>query len=86
MNEYQLPLITRAFFNITNACNLSCRYCFVKQSPEYMSYQTAKDAADFLIRNAEQSGTTPAITFFGGEPLLGWDTVIMPLTEYICVV
>lgn len=73
----KLPLITSVFLNITNACNLACRYCFVKQSPDYMTYQTAKDSADFLIHNAEIAGVTPAITFFGGEPLLGWDSVIV---------
>ena len=49
----KLPEISSAFLNLTNACNLACRYCFVKQSPDYMSYQTAKDAADFLAANAE---------------------------------
>lgn len=79
----KLPLITSVFLNVTNACNLACRYCFVKQSPDYMTYQTAKDSADFLIHNAEIAGVTPAITFFGGEPLLGWDSVIRPLVDYI---
>lgn len=48
-----------------------------------MAYQTAKEAAAFLIRNAEQDGSTPSINFFGGEPLLCWDSIIVPLTKYI---
>ena len=78
-----MPLISSAFLNVTNACNLACRYCFVRQSPDTMTFQTAKDAADFLIRNGEAAGRKPEITFFGGEPLLGWETVIKPLTAYI---
>lgn len=55
----QLPLITSAFLNVTNACNLRCRYCFVQQHPDYMTLQVAKDAADFLTRNAQQQGASP---------------------------
>lgn len=76
------PKITSAFLNLTNACNLACRYCFVQQNPKHMTLQTAKDAADWLAENA--AGTeNPSITFFGGEPLLRFEQVIKPLTEYI---
>lgn len=75
--------ITSVFLNVTDACNMGCRYCFVEQHPRYMSYETAKAAADWLIANAAESGQTPAINFFGGEPLLCWDTIIVPLTKYI---
>lgn len=79
----QLPLITSVFLNVTDSCNLRCPYCFVEQKPNYMNYQTAKDTADFLIRNAEKDGSIPAINFFGGEPTLCWDSIIVPLTNYI---
>lgn len=79
----KLPLITSVFLNLTNACNLKCRYCFVAQSPSYMSFDVAKDAADFVARNAKIQGDTPSINFFGGEPTLCWDSIIRPLTEYI---
>lgn len=77
----KLPLITSAFLNLTNSCNLACRYCFVEQKPEYMDLQTAKDAADILAGNAK--GGQASINFFGGEPLLMWDKIIVPLTRYI---
>lgn len=48
-----------------------------------MTYAVAKDITDFLIKNSEQAGIIPAINFFGGEPLLLWDTVIVPLVRYI---
>lgn len=76
-----LPKITSAFLNLTNACNLACRYCFVEQKPDFMTIQTAKDAADFLARNAE--GGQVSINFFGGEPMLMWDEIIVPLTRYV---
>ena len=76
-----LPRISSAFLNLTNACNLACRYCFVHQSPAHMSLATAKDAADFLAGNTEDGRAS--INFFGGEPLLMWDEIIVPLTEYI---
>lgn len=78
-----LPKITSVFLNLTNACNLACRYCFVQHNPERMELQTAKDAADFLADNAKECGQTPSINFFGGEPMLMWDSIIVPLTEYI---
>lgn len=78
----QLPNITSAFLNLTNACNLACRYCFVEQRPTHMSLKTAKEAADFLAGNAS-GGEIPSINFFGGEPMLMWDEVVVPLTRYI---
>lgn len=76
-----MPKISSAFLNLTNACNLACRYCFVDQKPEYMTLQTAKDAADFLAENATDGRAS--INFFGGEPMLMWDEIIVPLTNYI---
>lgn len=80
-----LPKITSAFLNLTNACNLACRYCFVHQNPTYISLETAKDAADWLYQNWEANGKqhNVGINYFGGEPLLCWESVIVPLTEYI---
>lgn len=78
-----LPKITSAMLVLTHKCNLRCRYCFVSKKPQTMSYQTALDAANFLIANAEHSGATPNINFFGGEPMLEWETIIVPLTRYV---
>ena len=84
LNNYVgFPKITSAFFILTNQCNLKCPYCFVNQNVEKMPFNIALDAAKFLIRNSKDIGYTPNITFFGGEPLLEWDSVIVPLTKYI---
>lgn len=78
-----LAKITYAMLIVTHACNLECRYCFVHQEPSRMTYDTAKRAAEFLLSNAKESGETPGINFFGGEPLLMWDSIIKPLTLYL---
>ena len=84
LNNYAVfPKITSAFFILTNQCNLKCPYCFVNQNVEKMPFNIALDATKFLIRNSKDIGYTPNITFFGGEPLLEWDSVIVPLTKYI---
>jgi radical SAM protein with 4Fe4S-binding SPASM domain len=77
-----LPPISSAFFVLTQRCNLSCKYCFVEQKDYDMSYQIAKDATDFLAANANENNP-PSINFFGGEPLLRWDDIIVPLSLYI---
>ena len=48
-----------------------------------MDLDTAFAATKFLIRNAELTGDTPQINFFGGEPLLMWDEIIEPLVLWI---
>ena len=79
----RLPKISGGFLNVTQKCNLACRYCFVKQQPLEISYQVAKDAIDFYARNALDNLNIPQVTFFGGEPMLKYDEIIKPLVEYI---
>lgn len=57
--------------------------CFETARPDYITWQTAKDTVDYLIKNAEATGDTPSINFFGGEPMLCWDSIIVPLVKYI---
>lgn len=85
--EYHCPII--ACLNVTNQCNLKCRYCFVNQNPERMSFETATTAVTYLYKNLtarrEKTGNPHlkgTINFFGGEPLLEW-SLIKRLTEWI---
>ncbi len=91
--EYKHP--RSAMLNITDNCNLACRYCFVEQHPHNMSLQTAKDALQYLYNNVQylkennlfQDDDTKEnikynINFFGGEPLLLYKEIIKPLVEY----
>lgn len=77
------PLLTNAFLNLTNQCNLCCRYCFVCQNKEEMPLQVAMDAVNYLIANGKIERKTPAATFFGGEPTLRFDDIIVPVVEYV---
>lgn len=85
--EYQW--LTNVCLNVTDACNLECKYCFVEQNPHFMTYEVAKKAVHFLLENLEKKnkkfGTNEKakITYFGGEPTLMWDEIIEPLTKYI---
>lgn len=65
--------------NVAHDCNLRCKYCFASTGGygsrrAIMSPETAKRAIDFVI---EKSGKRHNIEvdFFGGEPLMAWDTV-----------
>ncbi len=65
--------------HICHDCNLRCRYCFADEGAyhakrEFMSFETAKAAIDFLIAN---SGDRKVLEtdFFGGEPLMNFDVV-----------
>ena len=65
--------------HIAHSCNLNCSYCFASQGKYHgeralMSYETGKQALDFLIAN---SGTRRnlEVDFFGGEPLMNFQVV-----------
>ena len=82
-NNRVLPKITTAMLVLTHECNLRCKYCFVHKKPEHMTYQTALDSVNFLIKNAEEEGVVPRLNYFGGEPMMMWDSIIVPLTNWI---
>jgi len=56
---------------VTNACNFRCSYCFGIHKNVFMTEQTARKATDELKKLGVR-----AVSFFGGEPLLAWDTVV----------
>lgn len=65
--------------NVAHSCNLACSYCFASQGSykgesALMPYETGRQALDFLV---SQSGgrRNLEVDFFGGEPLLNWETV-----------
>lgn len=79
----KLPKICGGMLNVTQKCNLACKYCFVHQKPLEITYKTAKDAVDFFARNALDELRVPDINFFGGEPLIRYDDIVKPIIEYI---
>ncbi len=87
--EYQYPI--DVLLNLTDDCNLACRYCFVEQHPHFMTFDIAKNIADWLYKNylkrKEFNFPIPPddkiqIYFFGGEPTLCYDSIIVPLVNY----
>ncbi len=65
--------------HIAHDCNLACKYCFAEEGEYHgrralMSYEVGKKALDFLIANSG-SRRNLEVDFFGGEPLMNWQTV-----------
>lgn len=65
--------------HVAHTCNLDCSYCFARQGKyqgerAIMSYETGKQALDFLIANSG-TRTNLEVDFFGGEPLMNWEVV-----------
>ena len=70
------------FLTLTHRCNLACKYCFVQQEALDMPLQVALDSVDFVINNLASERDSASIAFFGGEPLLRWDDIIVPTVLY----
>ncbi len=71
--------------HVAHTCNLNCSYCFASQGKYHgdralMSFETGKQAFDFLIANSG-SRKNLEVDFFGGEPLMNFD-VVKKLVEY----
>ena len=71
--------------HIAHDCNLACRYCFAEEGEYHgrralMSYETGKQALDFLIANSGNRRNLE-VDFFGGEPLMNWK-VVKDLVRY----
>ncbi|MBR2572127.1 MAG: thioether cross-link-forming SCIFF peptide maturase [Clostridia bacterium] len=65
--------------HVAHACNLNCEYCFAAQGKFHgeralMSFETGKQALEFLIANSGARRNLE-VDFFGGEPLVNWETV-----------
>lgn len=74
----------RLVLNVTNVCNLNCRYCYADggsySSAECMMDEaTARKAVDLFYKKYRR---IKVIQFFGGEPLLN-ETVIRFVCQYI---
>ena len=44
---------TSMLLSLTNRCNLSCEYCFVKQNPQDMTLEIAEKAISILLDNCK---------------------------------
>ena len=83
VGDSRLAPITSMYYILTEDCNLSCKYCYLKKNPRKMTLDVALDATRWLIEQCERVGQVPQTNFFGGEPMLMWDEIIVPLTEWV---
>ena len=65
--------------HVSHDCNLRCKYCFAETGDfgtgrKIMTPETGKKAIDFLIEKSAGRQNLE-LDFFGGEPLMAWDTV-----------
>lgn len=80
-------LINHMVLNITNGCNMRCRYCrttmgnsTASREPRAMSWTTIKKALDYFIENAsyiiKETKRDLVLGFYGGEPLLEYNNIV----------
>ncbi len=69
---------------VTDRCNLACDYCFVKQEPKDMDWDTAKATIEFAIEWAKRESRQRLISvnFFGGEPFLRAHDLLSKFMDY----
>ena len=84
-SEHHETVVKALCLHIAHECNLACRYCFAEEGEyhghrELMTYETGKQALDFLIANSG-SRRNLEVDFFGGEPLMNWQ-VVKDLVRY----
>lgn len=81
----RLLVLKAICLHVAHDCNMNCQYCFAGEG-EYcgtrglMSFETAKNAIDFLVENSTGRRNLE-VDFFGGEPLLNWE-VCKKTVEY----
>ena len=68
-DTYTLQLV------LTNACNLSCRYCYVIPGRDSMPLSVACSAIDEVANSCVERNIGLTILFMGGEPLLEFNTM-----------
>lgn len=67
---------------VTNDCNMSCSYCMIKNTGQYMDFKTAKSGVDKLILQSWSDGLKKFLYFFWWEPLLHF-SLIKEVVDYI---
>ena len=86
----QYPLSKTFTFQVTEDCNLACKYCYQgHKTKKVMSWDTAKKAIDMLLSSTPENNpyinyeNSPSIIieFIGGEPFLQID-LIMDICNY----
>ena len=93
--ENALANLTQLTFEVTENCNLNCRYCAYndlygnhdKRKGNYMDFNMAKSVIDYLVPLWKSPLNTYYkraifISFYGGEPLMNMD-LIKKIVSYV---
>mgnify|MGYP002576124511 CR=1 FL=1 len=77
LNKSKNKLINKIVFNVSNMCNLNCKYCYANggnynREDSLMSLNTAKIIINEIKLKYDDIGT---VYFFGGEPLLNFELI-----------
>ncbi|MCL6591516.1 MAG: radical SAM protein [Firmicutes bacterium] len=95
IQEYlQAGFMFQMVLNLTEDCNLRCRYCYLSENYNFtrnrtnklMTVETGKKALDYFFGQLKplakrNPGKSAAVTFYGGEPFLNFVTM-KQLVEY----
>lgn len=78
------------FLNISilpnNICNFSCSYCYSANGRDsrQINIEALKNAVDFFFSESRNSSQNLTVSIFGGgEPLLSWKNIVLPIVQYI---
>jgi uncharacterized protein len=82
------PPLSSLVLNVTNSCNLACRYCYEygddrlakPETASVMNEEVARQSVDLLLAQSKKNQRLQ-LTFFGGETLLNFK-VIQPTVAY----
>ncbi|MEZ6852320.1 Cys-rich peptide radical SAM maturase CcpM [Halodesulfovibrio aestuarii] len=87
LNEILCRRVEGITLQVTQQCNLRCKYCIYsgsyksrEHSGKKMSFEMAKKGVDFVLQRSVDIPTV-AINFYGGEPLLAFD-LMKKVVEY----
>lgn len=72
---------THLIINPTINCNFRCWYCYEKHVPSKMSESTIENIKRLIDKSCKKSGNL-TISFFGGEPLIYYNDVMLPIIKY----
>jgi len=83
LDELLLNHVMSLTLEVTEECNLRCKYCiyhpahpnFREFGKKHMSLEIAKQAIDFLKQHSSKNDEVTYIGFYGGEPLLNFEVV-----------
>lgn len=82
--DFQPSPALSVWLQVTNACNLSCPYCYIRKDGQSMAPETGRAALEAVFHSAQLHGfETVRLKYSGGEPSLQGELVLL-LHDYSC--